>query len=54
MTKARVIAQYQITSSNVVDYQLQEVKFDFTGNVKDYGLITDATITATDDLGSVQ
>lgn len=55
MTKARIIAQYMVTTSNVVDNVLTVVKFDTANvsNVADYGSITDVTITVTDDLGSL-
>lgn len=55
MTKARTIAQYLVTTSNVVDNVLSVVKFDTANvsNITDYGSITDATITITDDLGSL-
>jgi len=55
MTKARVIAQYLVTTSNIVDNVLTVVKFDTANisNVKDYGSITDSTITVIDDMGSL-
>lgn len=55
MTKARIIAQYLVTTSNIVDNVLAVVKFDTSNfsNVRDYGNVSDVTITRTDDLGTL-
>lgn len=46
MTKARVIAQYIVTSSNIVDNTITAVKFSsFLQNTIDMGSITDSNIS---------
>lgn len=55
MTKARIVARYTVSSANIADNVLSTVQLDISNfsNVKDYGAITDSTITVIDDMGNL-
>ena len=53
MTKARTISEYKIYNSNVVNYNVKEVNVKDEPLRDDWGLITDLTITESQDLGTI-